>query len=135
MVRNQQTARRGAAAVEFAFVAPLFLIMLFGIIECGRALMVQQLLVNATREGARQAALPEATVDAVKSSVRSYLAASTIVLPEDGVTVTPNPATAFNNEQITVSVEVPYSDVSWLPSIYIMGNLEASTRMRSERLE
>ena len=33
--------RRGAAVVEFAIVAPLFFLMIFGMIEFGRAIMVQ----------------------------------------------------------------------------------------------
>jgi Flp pilus assembly protein TadG len=53
--------RSGVAAVEFALVVPIFLLLVFGIIEFGRALMVQQVLVNASREGARQAVLDGAT--------------------------------------------------------------------------
>ncbi|MGB6041722.1 MAG: TadE family protein, partial [Pirellulales bacterium] len=49
--------RRGVAAVEFALVAPLFVLMVMGMIEVGRAIMVQQVLTNASREGARRAVL------------------------------------------------------------------------------
>lgn len=45
--------QRGAAAVEFAAVAPIFVLLLFGMLEFGRMVMVQQILTNATREGAR----------------------------------------------------------------------------------
>ncbi len=48
-----RTQRLGAAAVEFAIVAPLFFMLVFGCIEFGRALMVQQILTNASRVGAR----------------------------------------------------------------------------------
>jgi Flp pilus assembly protein TadG len=33
--------RQGAAVVEFALVAPLFFLLVFGIIEFGRLIMVQ----------------------------------------------------------------------------------------------
>lgn len=45
--------QRGAAAVKFAASAPVFVLLLFGMIEFGRMVMVQQMLTNATREGAR----------------------------------------------------------------------------------
>ena len=45
--------RRGAAAAEFAIVAPVFFLMVIGFIEFGRALMVQQVLINASRVGAQ----------------------------------------------------------------------------------
>ncbi len=55
---------RGAAAVEFALLLPLLLLILFGIIDFGRALNAQITLTQAAREGARLAALgvPSATV-------------------------------------------------------------------------
>lgn len=45
----------GQALVEFAFVAPIFFLLLFGIIEGGRFILYYQTLNNATREGARYA--------------------------------------------------------------------------------
>ena len=47
----------GAAAVEMALVLPLLLVLLFGIIDFGRALNAQITLTEAAREGARAAAL------------------------------------------------------------------------------
>ena len=47
--------RRGQALVEFALVAPLFFLLLFGIIEAGRFIFYYETLNNATREGARYA--------------------------------------------------------------------------------
>jgi Flp pilus assembly pilin Flp len=42
---------RGAAAVEFALVAPVLLILVFGVIDFGRALYVVNVLTAAMREG------------------------------------------------------------------------------------
>jgi len=47
--------RRGQALVEFAMVAPIFFLLLFGIIESGRFIFYYETLNNATREGARYA--------------------------------------------------------------------------------
>src|SRR5437899_12307070 len=54
---NQRSAARarGQALVEFAFVAPIFFLILFGIIDFGRYVYCVQILDNAAREGARYA--------------------------------------------------------------------------------
>jgi len=49
--------QKGAAMVEFALIALLFFMILFGIIEFGRALFTYNTLVEATRRGARVAAV------------------------------------------------------------------------------
>jgi Flp pilus assembly protein TadG len=46
---------RGQALAEFALIAPLFFLILFGIIEAGRYIYYYEVLNNATREGARYA--------------------------------------------------------------------------------
>jgi Flp pilus assembly protein TadG len=48
---------RGAAVVEFAIVLPVLLLLVFGIIDFGRALNAQIALTQAAREGARLDAL------------------------------------------------------------------------------
>jgi Flp pilus assembly protein TadG len=46
---------RGQAIVEFALVATVFFLLVFGVIELGRLVYVNHALANATREGARVA--------------------------------------------------------------------------------
>jgi Flp pilus assembly protein TadG len=53
---------RGATAVEFALLLPVLLLLLFGIIDFGRALNAQVTLTQAAREGARLAALGQSNV-------------------------------------------------------------------------
>ena len=48
---------RGAAAVEFAIVLPLLLLIVFGVIDFGRMLYSQVTLTQAAREGSRLEAL------------------------------------------------------------------------------
>jgi Flp pilus assembly protein TadG len=45
--------RRGLTALEFALIAPLFLLLIVGIIESSRIMTVQNLLDYAAREAAR----------------------------------------------------------------------------------
>lgn len=49
--------RRGTVTVEFAFVAPIFVVTLLGVAEASRALSIQNQLASAAREGARIAAM------------------------------------------------------------------------------
>src|SRR5947209_283568 len=59
--------RWGAAAVEFAIVAPLLVSLVLGLIEFGRVLMVEQILTNAAREGCRTAVLDGSTTSDTSS--------------------------------------------------------------------
>ena len=54
---NQHIGQKGAAAVEFAIVAPLLFILIFGMIEFGIILYDKAMITNASREGARYAIL------------------------------------------------------------------------------
>jgi Flp pilus assembly protein TadG len=118
--------------VEFAIVAPIFFMLIIGIIEIGRAMMVQQVLINASRVGARRAITLSSTEQAVIDAVTEYSNGVGI----DGVivAVAPNPGTAAAGQAITVDVEIDYDDVTWLPAPWFMGNkqLTASSVMRKE---
>lgn len=132
--RRRRGANRGAAAVEFALVAPVFFIFIFGLIEYGRLVMVQQILTNAAREGCRVAILTTATTTSVKSAVTTYL--SNAGISGSTPTVSPDPPTsATYGSTVTVTVTIPFSSVSWLPTPQWLGSttLKAVTAMRTEQ--
>ena len=52
-IRGNGRRRRGQALVEFALIIPLFLLLLVGIFDLGRAVFAYNTLTNAAREGAR----------------------------------------------------------------------------------
>lgn len=58
---SQRARERGAAAVEFALVAPLVLMLLFGIISYGYMLSFRQAISQGAAEGARAAAVAPST--------------------------------------------------------------------------
>jgi Flp pilus assembly protein TadG len=58
-------ARRGQATVEFAMVAPLYFLLVFGIIEFGRIFYVELTLQNAVRQAGRFAVTGDKTVSGV----------------------------------------------------------------------
>lgn len=129
--------QRGAAAVEFAVVAPIFILLLFGMIEYGRMVMVQQMLTNATREGARRAVLDGTTLANVRSTVQDYLSSGNITVNNGEITCVPDPSAASFGDPVTVSLTVPFSRVSWLPAPLFLGstNMTASSVMRRESVQ
>ena len=109
-------------------VAPLFFGLLFGIVEFGRAFMVQQILTNASREGARAAVLESATTSEVQAKVENYLQVASIPAGTAAVTVTVTLSgggeshvlsDAASGNPIEVQVAVNYEDISWIPSWFI----------------
>ena len=134
--RSCRRNRRGAAVVEFAVVSPVFFLLVFGMIEYGRMVMVQQMLTNAAREGARVGVLDSSTASEVTSKVNSYLTAARI----NNATVTcdpSNPSSAGYGEAVTVTVSIPFSQVSWLPSPMFLGGttMTATSAMRRETVQ
>lgn len=120
--------RRGAAAVEFALVAPVFVTLVLGSIEIGRGCAATQKLASALREGGRLATMDYADHlqkgqtpnDKVMQDIRNFLTASGI--PGDKVTLSityadgqnagqtfnfADPANALARFQIRA--EIPYS--------------------------
>ncbi len=113
-------------------MAPVFFLMVVGFLEFGRALMVQQVLVNASRVGVRQAIMPTATAAAVETAVHDY--AASVAVPSVVVQVTPDPGTASAGDMITVTSSVDFGQVSWMTSPWFLGGktLSASSMMRKE---
>ena len=137
-VRKTQKKRLGASVVEFAIVAPLFFLLVFGMVEFGRMVMIQQVLTNGSREGARKAVLDGATSSDVKSSVVTYMTNGGVTIATSNVAINPSdPATATAGSPVTVTVSVPFSQVSWLPSPMFLGGrqMTASTVMRREAVD
>ena len=127
--------RRGAAVLEFAFVAPLLFMVTMGLIEFGRTMMVQQILTNASREGARIGVVGDATTDDIIDMIEEYTADA--FLSGVDVTVTPDPpSSAEFGEPVTVDVSVLFDQVSWLPAPWFLSGatLRATTSMRRESL-
>ncbi len=76
MGRARMRRQDGASAVEFALIAPVLFIILFGILEFGIAFLQVQSIRTAVREGGRAAAVgaeiptvQQTTVDASSGSI------------------------------------------------------------------
>ena len=74
MQRRFHDRERGAAAVEFALILPLLIVLVFGIVQFSIAYNRTQGLHAAAREGARLASLPQTTLTDINTRVTSALA-------------------------------------------------------------
>jgi Flp pilus assembly protein TadG len=92
---------RGAAMVEFAIIAPLLLLVVFGIIEFGRAYNAQNSLTHAAREGAREYAI---TQDPVAGEAAAKAAATSL----DSSQITVTLSACDPGQPATVTLEFPF---------------------------
>jgi Flp pilus assembly protein TadG len=136
--RSASRPSHGQALVEFAFVAPVFLLLLFAIIDFGRYVYYVQILNNAAREGARYAIVhgsrsftptgPPST-DPTGSAVAAVVQNYAIGVIGSGTTFTiastwnkstgPLDGTGTNERQQRVRVTVSYDFHSLIPVVPI----------------
>jgi Flp pilus assembly protein TadG len=112
MNRRRQAASdsrdRGSVAVEFALLLPVLLLLIFGIIDFGRAINDQITLTQAAREGARLASLGYST-----SAVTSRAQSAATGLSPVTVTVTSScPAGAGVGVDAVVTTSYTFSFVT-----------------------
>lgn len=100
-----RSSERGAAAVEFALVLPLLVLLVVGITTVGRAFWVQTTLSNAAREGVRAMALQNSPASA-KAAAKNAAAALNLTDSQIDVKPTscPSPGTASpSNASVTIT--------------------------------
>lgn len=112
-------SRRGATVVELAFVAPIFFLLVFAVVEFGRAVMVKQSLAEAARAGARTAALAT-TIDTgtAETAARDYLRqtmTNSFNLSRCRINISPGGLGDLEpGTTITANVELDFDDVTWI---------------------
>jgi Flp pilus assembly protein TadG len=137
--RLSRLSRRGASTVEFAFVAPVFFLIVLGLIEIGRACMVTELLTEAARRGCRTGVIEGTSYSSIQSAATNFLTSVGIsgesanvyvndTLASSGSGVSSQPAYT----EITVMVTVPASAAAWTPVWYVTGTLSGQYTMRRE---
>jgi Flp pilus assembly protein TadG len=130
----------GAAAVEFAILLPVLMMILFGIIEFGLVLYSQEVITNASREGARAGIImrsprTEAIIESVVNDVvNTYLEGAGLDVSK--ATINASAASCCGSgEDLTVNVTYPYTFLvlpNFATSLTDMLNLNATTVMKLE---
>ena len=136
--RKQNRRKRGATAVEMAFVAPMIFLIVLSSLEFSRVIMVKQALTNAAREGCRTGSLAttQSTSD-VEDAARYYLRRCLVDHDDTNIVrITITPANVSNIEsgaEITTEIEVNFSDVSWLGILWVGdAKLVGTAKMKRE---
>jgi Flp pilus assembly protein TadG len=113
--------------------------MILGVIELGRGLMVQQLLTEAARRGARAGVIEGTSSTTIKSTVTDYLSTVGIDGSTAGVSVNDAPVDSVEAQnmpaytELTVSVSVPVSSCTWVPAgWFLSGTISGQYTMRRE---
>lgn len=133
--RRGLRSERGQALAEFALILPLFLLLIAGILEFGRAWNIQQAVTDATREGARRAVLADgATESSVRTVISNRLQLAHID-PAKIDTIEFSPAANWKQQglSLTVTVRVDY-DFPFVGALTGLGPIKigAQTVMRNE---
>ena len=142
---------RGAAAVEFALLVPILLIVVFGIVDFGLLMNSSSLVSNAAREGARVGSLEgtqKASEDAAKAAMTGLI--GTIPGPGTGLVAacstggaTPATCTGWTGTSGTtaapaggtVTVTITYN-YTWLtPIVRLLGFKSTLTVVRSSQMK
>ncbi len=130
--RRPKHTRIGASAVEFAVVAPVFFLFLLGIVDVSRLIMAQTVLINASREASRVAIVQGSTSAEIEETAVKFAEAGLV----NGVTVdvSVTQSTVSDNEFVTVTLSVPFSQVSWSGMLLGFGDhhVTGATTMRRE---
>lgn len=142
-IRNRAGTRseRGASVVEFALVLPVFLLLLFGIVQYGTIFLVRNQMTEAASDAAR-VAVSSATLAAAESTATAALAQD---VPHDGaglfalscgnaaVVCSAQPATGctapsgYQCLQVTVSYDYARDPVIDLPLLPVPSTLKATS--------
>ena len=121
--------------LEMALVLPLLVLLLVGLVEFSRVLMVRQVILNAAREGARAGAVKldnAGAISTANSVSQSYLSSSGL----DGTIASIDSTFVLTggSSAIRVSVNYDYESLldNWIPGIPPILTLKASAVMRRE---
>ena len=122
----------GVAAIEFAFIAPILILLLTGIIQFGAVLFIQHNMGEIARESARRVAVGAMTPTQAKQFVDDSLVNWGATF-DVAVTVVPDPADPTDTN-VSVVVTAPMSEVALLDILGVFegGTMRAANTMRVE---
>lgn len=143
-VRRRLRDEHGAAAVEFALIAPLLFMLVFAIIDFGFGIHAWDATHNAAREGARFGAVNPSTAQ-IEARVRrasdfldqSVMSVDVRCAPEGSSSfgVCGSGSSWLEGDVVRVTVTYRYSYMTPLPSMVGMGNTLLVRNVSEARFE
>lgn len=128
----RRRSEHGTAAVEFALVFPVLLLMVLGTIDFGYFFFVREIVGNAAREGARAGSVVEAdagngaAVAAAEAAAMNYLSKGG--LANQGITA--SVVTVNSVESVEVSIAYPVGSITGFLGTIMPAKACASAVMR-----
>jgi Flp pilus assembly protein TadG len=127
--RIQMRNERGQTMTEFALVLPVLALILFAVIQFGLVFNNYVALTDATRAGARKAAVSRQTSDPVGTAVAAVRSSANDLKQSDlNITVS---STWQSTADVSVTATYPYS-ISLLGMVVKSGRLSSTTTERVE---
>ncbi len=116
--------QRGVAAVEFAFVVPVLIILLTGIVQMGLMFFVHHNMLSVSQETVRLVAVGELTTSEGETYANDHLTSWDI---------TYDISVQQQGSDIVVDITAPLSDVALIDylGLFQSGNMTARTSMRA----
>jgi Flp pilus assembly protein TadG len=135
---DKRTGEQGAAAVEFALVVPLLLMLVFGIVDFGYMVNRVSMLNNAARDAAREGSLAgtQASITATATAALDGVPGVTVTVTcrkPDGTSCASYDADATSGGTAVVTISYEHEMIT--PISFIFGdsvNLSRTARMRIE---
>ena len=127
-------SRPAAAAVEFAVIAPILMVLMLGMVEVTRAIQVKTYLTDAARSGGRLAIQPGNRTQDVTANINTILNNNGLNSAYATITVLVNNtdldvSRAQKYDQISVKIALPISKVNWVTPLFF-----SSTAVESETI-
>ena len=144
IMRRDRASHQGQSLLEFALVLPILLIVTFGIIEFGILVYNQQIITNASREGARAGIVasdprvPPSGANSIDAVVQQYCANNLISFDAQNppvTTVSGYEAKAPFRQNLQVQVSYQYSFLvmpNFIPGLNKVRSMNAVAVMRYE---
>ena len=126
---DRERSFRGQDLVEYAITLPIFMLLVFGFIDLGRAAYYFSALQNGAREGARYAIVNPGNNAGIQNMIQNRV----VGLDLDDLTVLPPVWTA---DTVTVTVQFSFKPVNPILSSVFPGGLismESSSTMLREQ--
>jgi Flp pilus assembly protein TadG len=128
-LRRFQRDTVGAAAVEFALVLPLLMLLVLGGLDWGYYFFVAQVTTNAAREGARAGSLELVDVTSTtkaQAAVVTYLAAAGLDSSKAAIL----PTLIDGGDTVRVEVTYPAGSLTGFVQVIVPANAHATSEMR-----